>query len=319
MVTARQLRTWVTGRGARIAFGVGLLGLLFTQVDLGAMAADIGALRLDLLGLLVAAILAERLISALRWYMLLRGLHEAVSYAGVLRLTFIGDFLGYFTPGSLGVEAIRLYGMSRTTSDFALTATSMLIERMLALLALIVLVLAALALQLSNLPPEIGRLAWVGLALLLVFLGGLMAPPVRRATLRLLSHPRLTGLHGIAQSVYRSLDQYRARPAVLVSTFMISLIFQLARCAIVAIGATAFGVHLPFLLYVVIVPVILLVTLLPISIAGLGVRELGFVYLFGRVGMPAEIALSLSLMIRVLTIVLSLPGAWFYARRGVLA
>ena len=310
---------WLTGRVFRATFGIGLLVLLFIWVDLDAMVATVHQVRLDLLALLVASIFAGRLISALRWYLLLRGLHRAVSYTGVLRLTFVSDFIGYFSPGSLGIDALRLYGMSRTTSDLALSATSMLIERMLAFLALIILVLIGLALQLPVLPPELGRLAWLGLALLVLALAGLMAPRSRRTTLRLLSHPRLMRVHSGAQKVYRSLDRYRARPALLAGSFVIAVIFQLVRCANAAIGAAAFGVHLPFLLFIVIMPVIILITLLPISIAGLGVRELGFVYLFGQVGMPAEIALSLSLLIRILTILLAVPGAWFYVRRGVLA
>lgn len=319
MSSIRRLRGWITGRGVRMAFGIGLLGLLFTQVDLAAMAAEISALRLDLLMVLVVAIFVARMIGALRWYLLLRGLHRGVSYAGILRLTFISDFIGYFTPGSLGIEAVRLYGMARTTSDLALTATSMLIERMLSFLAVIVLVLAALTFQLPGLPPEIGYLAWLALAILGVAVSGLMAPRLRRLTLWALSHPLLLRVYHAAQKVHRSLDQYRARPAVLVATFAISLVAQLGRCAIVAIGAAAFGVHLSFVLFLVIVPVIMLINMLPISIAGLGVRELGFVYLFGQVGVPAEVALSLALLIRVLTILLAAPGAWFYVRRGVLA
>jgi hypothetical protein len=310
---------WLMGRVFRTTFGICLLILLFIWVDLGAMVAAIRQVRLDLLALLIAAIFAARLMSALRWYVLLRGLHSAVSYTGVLRLTFVSDFIGYFSPGSLGVDALRLYGMSRTTSNLASSATSMLVERMLAFLALIVLVLIGLAFQLPVLPPEIGRLAWVGLALLVLALVGLMGPPFRRTTLWLLSYRRLTRFQSGAQKVYRSLDQYRARPGLLASSFVIAVLFQLMRCANTAIGAAAFGVHLPFLLYVVIMPVIILITLLPISIAGLGVRELGFVYLFGQVGMPAEVALSLSLLTRLLTILLAVPGAWFYARRGVLA
>lgn len=319
MVTLRVLRRWLTSPGFRIAFGVGLLGLLFSQIDLRAMAAAIGGIRLDLLALLVATILATRLIGAFRWYVLLRSLHRGVSYLGVARLTFVSDFMGYFSPGSLGVEAVRLYGMSRMTSDPALSATSMLIERMLALFALIVLVLAGLAFQLPGIPLEIGPLAWLALALLVIAIVGLMAPPVRLATLRLLSHPKLSRGHAVARKLYWSLDQYWARPALLTVTFLIAVIFQLSRCATVAVGAVAFGVHLPIVVFIVIVPVIILITLLPISIAGLGVRELGFVYLFGQVGMPAEVALSLSLLIRLLTILLSTPGAWFYVRRGVVA
>jgi uncharacterized protein (TIRG00374 family) len=146
-----------------------------------------------------------------------------------------------------------------------------------------------------------------------------MAAPFRFATLWLLTHPRLLRVNAAARKVYRSLDQYRARPALLAGTFLISVIFQLLRCATIAIGAMAFGVHLPILVFIVIVPVIILITLLPISIAGLGVRELGFVYLFGEVGMPAEVALSLSLLLRLFAILLAAPGAWLYVRRGVVA
>jgi uncharacterized protein (TIRG00374 family) len=115
------------------------------------------------------------------------------------------------------------------------------------------------------------------------------------------------------------LDYYRRRPGLLAAAFATGLLFQLLRCALVAIGAAAFGVHVPFLLFVVIVPVIILITLLPISIAGLGVREVGFVYLFGLAGISAEIALALSLLIRLLDLLMALPGAWFYIRHGVVA
>jgi uncharacterized protein (TIRG00374 family) len=319
MSIGRGLRRWLTSRGFRVAFGVGLLALLFSQIDLRAMAATIGGTRVDLLVLVMATILATRLVGAFRWYVLLRTLNQGVSYRGVVRLTFVSDFMGYLTPGSLGVEAIRLYGMSQTTSDPALTATSMLVERLLAFLALIILVLVGLAFELPGTAPEIRPFALLALALLVAALVGLMAAPFRLATLRLLSHPRLVRTNAAARKVYRSLDRYSARPALLAGTFLIAVIFQLLRCATVAVGAMAFGVHLPIWVFIVLVPVIILITLLPISIAGLGVRELGFVYLFGQVGMPAEVALSLSLLLRLFAILLAAPGAWLYVRRGVVA
>jgi uncharacterized membrane protein YbhN (UPF0104 family) len=60
-----------------------------------------------------------------------------------------------------------------------------------------------------------------------------------------------------------------------------------------------------------------LISLLPITIAGLGVREAGFVYFLGLGGMPPEVALPLALIQRLFTIVATLPGAWWYARRGL--
>jgi len=319
MSILRWLRRCVTSRGFRIALGVGLMALLFSQVDLRSMVTVIAGIRLDFLTLLIAVMVALRLIGALRWYVLLRNLQGRISYLQIIRLTFVSDFMGYFAPGSVGVDAIRLYGMSRMTSDMAFSATSMLVERIVAFLALILLGLVGLSFELPGTPQEIAPLAWLALALLAVALVALMAPPVRSATLLVLSSLGLSRVHGAARKIYSRLDQYRSQPWRLAVAFLISLIFQLLRCTAVWVGAMAFGVFLPFTVFIVIMPVIILVTLLPISIAGLGVRELGFVVLFGQVGMPAEVALSLSLLMRLLTILLATPGAWLYARRGIVA
>jgi uncharacterized membrane protein YbhN (UPF0104 family) len=100
---------------------------------------------------------------------------------------------------------------------------------------------------------------------------------------------------------------------------LVAVLFHLLRCAAVAVGAAAFGVELPLVVYVAITPLITMLARIPISIAGLGVQEAGFVYLYGLFGMPAAIALMLSLVMRACTILSSAPGAWFYVVRGVRA
>lgn len=319
MATVRRLRRCLTGRRFRIAISVGLLALLIGGVDLRAMLEELSEVRLGLVFLMLLAIVATRLVGAFRWYLLLRARHPAVSFAGIVRLTFVSDFVGYFTPGSLGVEAIRLYGMAKTTADPALSAASMLVERAVGLLTLVLLMLLGVGFHPPGLPPGIGPLAWLALALLMVAIALLMMRPARRLTLYLLSPASLRWAHSAAQKVYRALDSYRKRPGLLAAAFATALLFQLLRCAVVAIGAAAFGLHLPFLLFVVIMPIIILIALLPISIAGLGVREVGFVYLFGLAGMPAEVALALSLLTRLLSILMTLPGAWLYIRHGVVS
>jgi uncharacterized membrane protein YbhN (UPF0104 family) len=93
------------------------------------------------------------------------------------------------------------------------------------------------------------------------------------------------------RKVFGILDSYRARPWSLLWNALVAVGFHLLRCAAVAIGAAA----------------------------RLGVQEAGFVYLYGVFGMPAAVALVLSLVMRACTIVLSAPGAWFYIVRGVRA
>ena len=100
---------------------------------------------MELLLLGFAIVLGSRLLAGVRWYVLLRGRHAAVTLAGLLRLMFVADFVGYFMPGSLGVEVLRVYGMAKATADPALSATSVVVERVVALIVLVLLVLVGLA------------------------------------------------------------------------------------------------------------------------------------------------------------------------------
>jgi uncharacterized protein (TIRG00374 family) len=318
MPALHRLRAWLTGRRFRIAVSVGLLAFLISWIDLRGMLTELVGVRYNLVILVLAAMLTTRVVGAFRWYLLLH-VHPAVSFPGVIRLTFVSDFVGYFTPGSFGIELVRLYGMAKTTGDGALSAASMLVERAIGLCTLVLLVLLGIGFHPPGLPAEIEPLAWLALSLLVAGTALLMTQPARRLTLYSLASAKLRRVHSAAQKVYLALDYYRRRPGLLVAAFATGILFQLLRCAEAAIGAAALGFCLPFELFTVIVPVVILITLLPISIAGLGVREVGFVYLFGLAGMPAEIALALSLLTRLLNLLMGLPGAWFYIRHGVVA
>ena len=99
---------------------------------------------------------------------------------------------------------------------------------------------------------------------------------------------------------------------------LVAFAFQVLRILQVVVGAWALGIDLPVQYYFVIMPTIILLTLLPISIAaGLGVREAAFVHLFGLVGMAGDAAFSLSLFVYVISFAAGLPGAWMYARSGL--
>ena len=72
--------------------------------------------------------------------------------------------------------------------------------------------------------------------------------------------------------------------------------------------ADSLGVDLPFASWVVIVPPVTLIQLVPVSLAGWGVRELGFVVVLAGFGIPAEAALATSILVGFCTIAVGLPG-----------
>lgn len=313
--TGGSKRRW--GRWVRVVLGVGLLAILLTQVDLAGAIRVVAGARLELLLLALLILLASRIIAALRWYLLVRGRHSAATPGAVVRIMFVSSFAGYFLPGSVGVEVLRIYGLGRRMRDPALSATSVLVERLVATAVLVLLVLVGAAARPPGLPERIDLLAWLCLGVLVLGVLALMAPPARRLALRLLPGRRLARIREAFGKVFVALDSYRSRPALIGGSFLLAFVFQLMRCASVTVNAAALGHPLPFTFIMIVYPAMLLVSLLPISIAGLGVREVSFVYFLGLGGMPAEVALPLALIQRFFAILATLPGAWWYMKGGL--
>ena len=296
-----------------------------TQVNVAYTLEVLKDVRWGYLFAVLALLFLTRLIAAYRWYALLKQVDFTVAFGNIVRLVFVSGFVGYFMPGTLGIEALRIYGFMRTTANAALAVTSVAVDRLLGTFALILLALLGLALlpaalptgAADGLPDGVAHVGWVGLLMLAILVVAALSPHLRRLALHLLS-PWRRVQDGV-RKVFGILDTYRARPWALLWNAIVAVGFHLLRCAAVAIGAAAFGVELPLVVYVAMTPLITMLARIPISIAGLGVQEAGFVYFYGVFGMPAEVALLLSLVIRACTILSSAPGAWFYIARGVRA
>jgi glycosyltransferase 2 family protein len=300
--------------GLRAAISIGLLAWVISGLDLGSVGAVLQRANLLLAPVIFALVIVERLLASLRWYLLVRS-DPRVTYWRITRLLFTTTFAGFFFPGTVGVELLRVYSLGRGISNLALAFSSVLIERIQALTALAVLTLIALTSAPPGMPPEIAPTAWLGLAALVLGTAMLMWRRFRDLSFRLLPGLRLR--EQLAK-VYGCLDLYRQQPGPMAFGLLVALAFQILRILQVVVGAWALGIDTPVQYYFAIMPVIILLTLLPISIAaGLGVREAAFVHLFGLVGMPADAAFSLSIFVYVISFAAGLPGAWMYARSGL--
>jgi uncharacterized membrane protein YbhN (UPF0104 family) len=303
--------------GLRAAVSIGLLLWVISGINLPAAGGIMRRANLLLVLVIVALFFGERLLGSFRWYLLVRG-DPRVTYWRLTRLLFTTTFAGFFLPGSVGVELLRVYSLGRGIGNLARAFSSVLIERIQALTALAVLTLVGLLSAPTGMPPEIGEAAWVGLV---AMVGGtvlLMWPPFRQMTLSLLPGVRLDGLRAQLTKVYGCLDLYRRQPGPMTLGLLVAFGFQILRILQVVVGAWALGIDTPVLCYFAIMPTIILLTLLPISIAaGLGVREAAFVHLFGLVGMSGDAAFGLAMFVYVISFSAWLPGGWMYARSGL--
>ena len=92
---------------------------------------------------------------------------------------------------------------------------------------------------------------------------------------------------------------------IVTSSFLIHSITILIFLAIVH----PFSVGIPHVLYIILIPMMILVTTLPISVAGWGVREGFFVYTFGQFGVDNATSISISIIYGLLVLIFSIPGS----------
>lgn len=261
--------------------------------------------------LLVLAL--ERVVFSHKWRILLTAKGVVVSIWNLLAITLIGKFWGTFLPSSIGVDIVRGYYLYRERANGAVIASSLLLDKAMGLWTLLLLGTAGLLGYGTRINDVNVGYVFVGLLLATVLAVYLLQTDWLRARIegRL---PALLGarLSGIAIKVYRAFLAYRAFPAVIVYSFLLSLLLQLVRVVGVYAMARALDIDIPLVYYLVLVPVSMILIMLPLSVGGFGLREGVFVGLFAIAGMSKVDAFALGLGTSLTDIALSLLGGVLY-------
>lgn len=298
----------------RIGLSLGLLLLLLYMLDIREIGMVLAGASPLLLLLLLVVVYSERIYSALRWYHVLRWNGSRVPLPAVVRITFISAFAGLFLPGIVGTEAFRIAGLARYSKDLAMAFSSVLIDRMLAVITLVPFVLIGVWFAPPGMPEGIRATALFALALVLVTAFMILHSAPRRLLAQVMPGPVAVRIGPRLDRLYSALDVYRTRPGMLGWAILLAIGFQVLRVVVVAVSAAAVGVHLPIAYFFIFAPIIAMLSMAPISFAGVGIREATYVYLFSLVGIAAEQAFAASVLVQIIGLLSCLPGAWLYAR-----
>ncbi len=183
----------------------------------------------------------------------------------------------------------------------------MVVERLSALACLFALAWVAVAVDPSAIPSELTVTLAVATAAGIVALAlvGLAAGPGRTRLAALL--PARAG--GALQEIRRATLACLAPDLRTAEVFALGFLFQ--GLVIIEVWATAQAINmdLPLALAAVASTIVLVVTLIPLSVAGLGLREGGYVVVLGAAGYGATEATLLSLLTFVALALASAPGA----------
>jgi len=291
----------------RILISGALLWLLAVNVDKNTVANLLAKLSALEIAVIVLMLTAGSFVNAVRWRFILRARNHEVGMAMVMKLVFIGLFFNQALPSTIGGDAIRILHISKSGVPLGETVQSVLIDRMGGLFSMIVLTLAGLPILMVLI--DDGTL-WGVVALLGGFgLAGFMV----LATLDLF--PRFEWLPGFIHHVHsfsgtaRDMIFSRRHGWPIMAYSMIGQLLTVS--AFLAIGQ-ALNIDVAPIAWFAIIPPILMATILPVSLAGWGLREGMIVFALAFFGVNIEQALTASVLFGFAQIIRSLPGGLFW-------
>lgn len=289
-----------------------LLGWLLHRIDLAPLFARLGSLHPGMAVAAVALLMAQLLLAGWRWAMVARTIGAPLTREATIRLTLIGQFFNQTLPSAIGGDAVRAWMAQREGMSLAKAISGVFADRLVALVFLVAIVGATLPAFYARVDvPELrlGIAALVAATAIGVVVLLVLGPAVSR----LLRRHRWTQALGQLADDLRAVMVSRGAPPVMAS----ALLVHLGVVTSVWLVARALAIDVGLLDCLVLVPPIVLVTTLPISIAGWGVRESATVIGFGFVGVSAVDAVALSVVFGLMQIAIGLPGGavWMMRRR----
>ncbi|MBI2823044.1 MAG: flippase-like domain-containing protein [Acidobacteria bacterium] len=299
----------------KITLTVSLLYLLYSKIAWPEFGRILQQANFFWIGVAVAVHFVTYLWSVKRWKIILENFRIHAPFWKLTKITFIGAFFGLFLPSIVGGDFFRAYYLARDQKRrLTTTLTSLILDRSAGFMALLAIgttfaAIRSVSVQGVRIFPSVAAFTAVFLlANVIIFNHSL--------------HRRLESLlrrRGMQRSVERldaavdGLKTLSANRSALVQALMISFGVQLAVVLIVWCIGLALRTSVPFVYFLIFVPLINLITMVPLTINGIGLREAVFYLLFSQVGMSREACISMGLLYYLVLVLTALPGGFLYS------
>jgi len=314
----------------KFAISGGLLYFLLSKIGGRAVFDNIRLLPPESFVTAVVMYVAACYLSSLRWRLLIPyhlGLRK------VFQLYMIGSFFNIYLPGIIGGDGLKAYYLSRQLKGLAIPSredqeirestgrlslarvlatenivavASVFMDRYVGMSALLFISVVAFPFSVKHIESAGGRgpVVW---GVLSVYLG-LFALSLVFFRFRIGDRLR------VLKKAYDYLHLYGGRRKALVTTFLYSIVVQVLSILSVYVLARGLSLDLHLLSLFIFVPIIVLISFIPVSVSGLGVREGAFVLLLSTVGVPADLSVTLSLLWFLSVVAASAWGGLEYVR-----
>lgn len=303
----RRIGFWL-----RITVSVVLLAVLVSRIDLSTALPEHPHLSTLLwLGGAFAVAMGGIVLSAWRWQRVLIVFDREVRLRTLVGHYFSGQFVGNVLPSTIGGDVVRVTRLTKTIGDAPTAFGSVALERLTGFIALPLLSLIGFAID----PGLLGaRRSWIALLASGITIVALVV------ILYLAAHPRLAGRYRHDEgwtrfigAVHVGVERMRREPRRAAAALGTAMLYQASLVVTMWCVAHALGAPVPSGALLAYIPAVAMAQVLPLSLAGLGVREGMLALLLTPLGVSTGQAVGMGLLWYLIMLVVSMFGAPSFA------
>jgi glycosyltransferase 2 family protein len=281
---------------SRLGISFLLLTLLFRKIDISLFSEVLRNANLSIFLVCFFFYIFLYIPLAYRWKLLLIVIGIKVPIIRLFKTYLIGTFFNRFLPTTIGGDLARGFDLYRSTQMGREITVSIFIERFLGFTSLMIIAVSALCISYTSLRDL--HLAWLVLGVAIVYFFVLLVLFLPTITInydQILKKLTLYRIGDKLNVIPRAITLYRTSPSVLIKTILLSLILQSLTIFIYYILSNALHLSIPLMYMFLFFPIINMVSMIPISLGGLGLREGMTIYLFQKIGVESAHAMGLSI------------------------
>jgi len=296
----------------KLLLSLSILLFIFAQINLQQTIDILKQIQFDVIILWLPLILTiNTFLLIYRWHVLLKKLDVQASFRELTAIMYISIFFGQILPSRFGKDVLKGYYLR--DREIGSVTLSLLFDRAIGVVAGIFLNLISIVLGFSLLPKWIIAVTLGIDAVLIVAIIAICTNRftwIRRIIPSEVWRRRLDKAHQKAQFIWKD-------SSLVLTNIVISFLSITTLVLYSFYIASALQFEIPLIYFFIFMPIILTITILPISLNGLGVTEYLIIVMFTLSGLSMEEALSLGIVSRIGLVLYSLIGAAIYLFSGM--
>ncbi len=286
---------------------------LFRKVDFQTFGAVVRGARLEILIAAFMVLWAGHYVCIFRWRMLMRPLMPVLSLGHLFGIYCIGLFFNLIFPTVVGGDVVKMYYAGRPSKLYAQSFAATFLDRDAGMLAMMIIACVITLVHPIMVPGvPVNLIVWLSFVLFIFANVIIFTPSLHKLLTRSLHSLHLAKIAAKFDAISNAFQIMGRHWSLLAGSLVISLVNQLLAISVTWVLAEGLRLHISLIYFLLFVPIITLISMIPISLNGMGLREYAFMSLLGAIGIAPASCIALGLLSSAFIILSSLPGGVVY-------